>query len=55
MSHSRILLILAIAACHHEKKPTTVPQPAADAAVTAKALLRRPVRLAIHAQDLLKR
>jgi peptidoglycan-associated lipoprotein len=26
MSHSRILLIFAIAACHHEKKPTVVPK-----------------------------
>jgi peptidoglycan-associated lipoprotein len=39
MSHSRILLILAIAACHHDKKPTMVPQPAqpAPAAQAAKA------------------
>jgi hypothetical protein len=29
-------------------------QPAGDAAATAKALLQRPVRLAIHGQDLLK-
>jgi hypothetical protein len=34
--------------------PSTVPRPAADAAATARSLLQRPVRLAIHARDLLK-
>ncbi len=37
MSHSRILLILAICACHHEKKPVMVPAPAPTATATQQA------------------
>jgi peptidoglycan-associated lipoprotein len=50
MSHSRILLILAITACHHEKKPTTVPQPA-QPAPAAQAATAAPVSQNIAAND----
>ena len=50
MSHSRILLILAITACHHEKKPTTVPQPA-QPAPAAQATKAAPVSQNIAAGD----
>jgi peptidoglycan-associated lipoprotein len=50
MSHSRILLIFAIAACHHEKKPTLVPPPAQPAPV-AQAPKAAPVSQNIAAAD----
>ena len=49
--HSRILLILAIAACHHEKKPTTVPQPAQPASTAQAAPKAAPVSQNIAAND----